>query len=122
MQAITWQPPQPSWLPTGLWYSSLVLDLVAICLATQQSVALNRLSCYKDGLSKIRFVLGHMQPSKDGRPETWEPRRLQLYVWQTPIMLLNFSILLFIIGLSVMIIGAAGQTNQVFTSENAKAS
>jgi len=87
-----------------------MLDLVAVCLATQQTVALNRLSCYKDGLSRIRLLLGEKLVSKEeGQPERWTPRVLQLYVWQTPIMLLNFGVALFVGGLLEMIRGIAGQ-------------
>lgn len=81
-----------------------MLSLVAICLATQQSVALNRISSYKDCTSRIRSLLGQKLVSKDSdRSETWVPRMLQLYVWQTPIMLLNFGILAFVVGLGIMV-------------------
>jgi hypothetical protein len=70
----------------------------------QQSVALNRVSSYKDCTSRIRSLLGQSLVSKDSdRSETWVPRKLQLYVWQTPIMLLNFGILAFMVGLGIMV-------------------
>jgi hypothetical protein len=105
VQALTWPQAQTaSELPLGLWYSSLVLSLVAICLATQQSVALNRVSSYKDYEARIRSMLGHKVVSKDSdRGEAWTPRKLQLYVWQTPIMHLNFGILGFVVGLGIMV-------------------
>jgi len=105
VQALTWSQVQtPSQLPASLWYGSLVLSLTAICLATQQSVALNRISSYKDYASRIRSLLGQEIVSQDDdKGKRWVPRKLQLYVWQTSIMLLNFGILLFVIGLGVMI-------------------
>lgn len=105
VQALTWPQAQtPSKLPLGLWYSSLVLSLVAICLATQQSVALNRVSSYKDYDSRIRSLLGYKVVWKNSdRAEAWTPRKLQLYVWQTPIMHLNFGILGFVFGLGIMV-------------------
>ncbi|KAN0115325.1 hypothetical protein V8E51_004869 [Hyaloscypha variabilis] len=105
VQALTWPQAQTaSDFPLAFWYSSLVLSLVAICLATQQSVALNRVSSYKNYDDKIRSMLGHKVVSKDtDRGETWTPRYLQLYVWQTPIMHLNFGILGFFIGLGIML-------------------
>jgi hypothetical protein len=105
VQALTWPQAQTaSDLPLGLWYSSLILSLVAICLATQQSVALNRVSSYKNYDFRIRSMLGHKVVSKDSdRGETWMPRKLQLYVWQTPIMHLNFGILGFVFGLGIMV-------------------
>jgi hypothetical protein len=70
----------------------------------QQSVALNRLSSYQDCPLRIRSLLGQKLVSKDSdRSETWIPRKLQLYVWQTPIMLLNFGILAFVFGLGIMV-------------------
>ena len=105
VQALTWPQAQtPSQLPSGLWYGSLVLSLAAICLAMQQSVALSRLSSYNDYASRIRALLGQKLLSKDSdRGETWVPSKLQLYFWQTPIMLLNFGILVFVVGLGMMI-------------------
>lgn len=53
---------------------------------------------HSQGFSALRLLLegkvtnGVMQPSK-----------IQLYVWQLPIMLLNVSVLLFIIGLMILI-------------------
>jgi hypothetical protein len=113
VQALTWPQAQtPSKLPLGLWYSSLVLSLVAICLATQQSVALNRVSSYKDSDSRIRSLLGKKVVSKDGDSGvTWVPRVLQLYVWQTPIMHLNFGILGFIVGLGIMVFESRSGAN-----------
>jgi hypothetical protein len=70
----------------------------------QQSVALNRVSSYQDCPSRIRSLLGQKLVSKDSdRSETWIPRKLQLYIWQTPIMLLNFGILAFVFGLGIMV-------------------
>lgn len=105
VQALTWPQVQtPSQLPSSLWYGSLVLSLAAICLATQQSIALNRISSYKDYTSRIRSLLGQEIVSEDNdKSKTWVPRKLQLYVWQASIMLLNFGILLFVIGLGIMI-------------------
>ena len=114
--AFSWQQVvQSPWSTTALWYSSLLLNLTAICLATQQTVALHRLSCYSKGLAMIRSMLGEYQkePINDetitrsaGR---CRPRWLQLYVWQTAIMLLNFSVLLFIVGLVVFIFDQLGR-------------
>ena len=75
------------------------MNLTSICLATQQGVSLNRLSGYGDGLSRIRRMLGSRA---DGLANSiavpyWD----QLYVWQTPIMLLNVSIVLFIVGVVI---------------------
>lgn len=41
----------------GLWYSSLLLAVTATSAATQQIVALSRLSSHPDGLKRIRYML-----------------------------------------------------------------
>jgi hypothetical protein len=105
VQVLTWPQAQTaSELPLGFWHSSLVISLVAICLATQQSIALNRISSYKDFEARIRSMLGHKVVSKDNdRRVAWTPRKLQLYIWQTPIVHLNFGILGFVVGLGIMV-------------------
>ncbi len=98
--AFSWQPfEQIPWATAGLWHGALLMNLTSICLATQQGVSLNRLSGYGDGLSRIRRMLGSRA---DGLANSiavpyWD----QLYVWQTPIMLLNVSIVLFIVGVVI---------------------
>jgi len=130
--AFSWQSVSESpWSTTSLWYGSLVLDLTAICLATQQSVALNRLSCYRDGPARIRALLGKRKKhlGAAGREEEsaniCSPRLGQLYVWQTAIMLLNFSILLFTVGLTIFVFDQLGRRERstgAWTEGNVKVS
>lgn len=68
----------------------------------QQSVALYRLGCYEDGLSRLRAILGRENRRADGRI-LWTVRWSQMVVWQMPVMLLNFAILLFISGVIGML-------------------
>ena len=76
------------------------MSLTSVCLATQQGVSLNRISGYSDGLSRIRAILG----SRRGLIGTVVmPHWDQIYVWQGPIMLLNISVILFIVGLVIMV-------------------
>jgi len=64
---------------------------------------LSRLSSYQDGLRRLRAVLGKELPAAGKASQTWAVRWVQLYVWQVPVMLLNFSIVLFLVGLVVML-------------------
>lgn len=92
--ALSWQDPTSvHWITRGLWYGSILIDMASICLATQQSVALNRLCCYQDRWEKIRRMLG-------AGPDHTRPHKIQLFVWQAPIMLLNFGVILFVVGLT----------------------
>ncbi|KAL9115059.1 MAG: hypothetical protein Q9187_007353 [Circinaria calcarea] len=108
------------WSTNALWVSALLFSLTSISIATQQCIGLNRLSSREDGPGKIRLLLGEENPRFDkphtatytGRDEKITEYRLrmrksQLWVWQTPVMLLNFAILLFIIGLMIAVFSRA---------------
>lgn len=88
--------PQPD-IVKGLWYSGLLLSLLSITIAMQQSVALYRLGSNRGGLIKLRTLLSYKVSG------AFKPRYLQIYVWQTPVMLLNVSISLFLIGLITLV-------------------
>lgn len=66
----------------------------------QQSIALHRLSAGEDGLAQVRRLLGYR--TSNG---LWEPRRLQILVWQVPVMMLNLSITLLSTGLLIVVWG-----------------
>ncbi|KAF7531684.1 hypothetical protein G7054_g8630 [Neopestalotiopsis clavispora] len=87
---------QMFWATKGLWYGSLIMDLTSISLATQQSLALNRICCYSDRWARIRAMLGKPQGSQGIVRPSWT----QIYVWQVPIMLLNIGLILFLAGLA----------------------
>lgn len=90
--ALSWQDSTTiHWVTHGLWYGSILINVTSIFLATQQSVTLNRLRCYQDCWQRIRRILGTGP----------RPHKIQLFVWQAPIMLLNFAAILFVIGLTV---------------------
>ncbi|CEI67905.1 unnamed protein product [Fusarium venenatum] len=56
--AFSWQDLKDlSWPTKGLWYGSLIIDLTSICLATQQSLTLHRLSCYTNKCERVREML-----------------------------------------------------------------
>ncbi|EXA53644.1 hypothetical protein FOVG_01380 [Fusarium oxysporum f. sp. pisi HDV247] len=83
------------WTTRALFYSALILSLVSVSAGSQQSIALYRLGGHDIGLTTLRTLL--KGSGKQGAS------KLQLYVWQMPIMLLNVSILLFVIGLMILI-------------------
>jgi hypothetical protein len=97
---------------------------------------LNRISTYQDSTQKIRSILGKKRVSTkpasrdnadagdlaeqapaglpandriqlDEAREFWDPKWSQLFVWQTPIMLLNFSILFYLVGFLLVILEPA---------------
>lgn len=104
--AIAWpsdaSTPAPPWVTKAAWYSSLILGLAAISSAMQQSLTLYRLGCYEDCLPRLRAILGRGHRRADGST-FWTVRWSQMVVWQVPVMLLNFAILLFVGGVVAML-------------------
>ncbi|KAE9362839.1 hypothetical protein N431DRAFT_433567 [Stipitochalara longipes BDJ] len=94
--------PAPPWSTKAAWYSSLILGLTAISSAMQQSLTLYRLGCYEDCLPRLRGILGKRHRGVDGST-FWTVRWSQMVVWQVPVMLLNFAILLFVGGVIGML-------------------
>jgi hypothetical protein len=81
----------------GIWYSALLLALGAIATATQQAVKLARLNTYPDCRQRVCNMLGVYEGQQ------WRPRKVQLFIWQTPVMLQNGSIYMFLAGLVLLI-------------------
>ncbi|KAL9082218.1 MAG: hypothetical protein Q9159_006614 [Coniocarpon cinnabarinum] len=96
-----------SWSVRSLWYAGLVCTIGSISVATQQSISLYRFSATKNGLKHIRSVLGGRENERGVR----EPGAFQVYVWQVPVMLLRFGIVLFLLGLWVLLWSMASHTN-----------
>ena len=102
--AFSWYNITPQPYPVrSVWYSGLLLALVSITIAVQQSVALHRLSSNQDGLAKLRSMLSYKHAG------VLKARYSQVYIWQTPVMLLNVSIFFFLIGL-VIVVFRTGET------------
>jgi hypothetical protein len=85
----------------------------------QQSLTLYRLGCYEDCLPRLRAILGREHRRGDGST-FWTVRWSQMVVWQVPVMLLNFAILLFVGGLVAMLRDRALKTDGGFESDDVK--
>ncbi|KAF2118060.1 hypothetical protein BDV96DRAFT_685665 [Lophiotrema nucula] len=90
----------------GIWYGGLILVLCSISLAAHQSIALYRLTASDDGLDFVCMMLGY-----DGT-ELPTPSRIQEFAWQMPVMLLNISIQLFVLGMLVHVFHMYRATNE----------
>ncbi|KAF8853031.1 hypothetical protein BDZ45DRAFT_748983 [Acephala macrosclerotiorum] len=102
--ALTWPSIEnaPAATP-ALWYSSLIFSVVSILSAMQQGNLLYKLTSRSNGLARLQSLL-----RSDRRiGEKWQESRGQHFVWQTPLMLLNFSFWLFLIGLMIVVFNAA---------------
>ncbi|KAG8531830.1 uncharacterized protein KY384_003466 [Bacidia gigantensis] len=116
--------PDDPWSTQACWTSALLLGFTAIAVATQQTIGLARLCSCEDGWLKVRCLLGEKNPfygSQDKRPyfshhrmhreDRVRMKKSQLWIWQTPVMLLNFAILLFVVGLMIAIFVRASRTH-----------
>lgn len=75
------------------------MAVISITSASQQNNILRKLTSHMDGFEKLRRIL-RSQRKAGGQ---YRESRLQHFVWQTPIMLLNFSIIIYIIGFLILI-------------------
>ncbi|EUC44639.1 hypothetical protein COCMIDRAFT_76143, partial [Bipolaris oryzae ATCC 44560] len=89
------------WTAKALLYSALILSLTSISIGTQQSIALYRIGGHEDGLETLQALLKS--------PRGKNASKLQLYIWQVPVMMLNIAILVFLIGLMVLIWARAAE-------------
>jgi hypothetical protein len=78
------------WTSKGCFYSAIILALTAIFTGSQQSIALHRIG----GRSASR-LRQHLNDRKD--------IHLVAYVWQIPVMMLNISIWMLLVGLLILI-------------------
>ncbi|KAJ8112382.1 hypothetical protein OPT61_g5236 [Boeremia exigua] len=90
------------WTATAVFYASLILSLATVASASQQSIALHRYGTHSQGLVMLRKSLASSSNKRASR--------LQIYVWQMPVMLLNVSITLLIVGLFILIWDRVAQT------------
>ncbi|KAK4499144.1 hypothetical protein PRZ48_009656 [Zasmidium cellare] len=77
------------------WYSALLMILISITTATQQHNTLQKIASRSDSALRLQDLLKRRSaPSKPATPDF-----MQHFIWQTPIMLLNIGIPLYIVGL-----------------------
>lgn len=91
------------WTAISAFYASLILSLATVASASQQSIALYRFGAHSQGLVML-------QKSLASGTNRGAASRLQIYVWQMPVMLLNISIMLLIVALFILIWDRAAQT------------
>ena len=92
---------ETSWKTKALWYSSLILALTSISTAGLHIATLLRLSCTVDWEATFQVAL--TRPVDALTSSERRPRFLQLWIWQTPGLMLKLSLYFFIAGLAIMI-------------------
>ena len=108
------------WLASAFWYSSLVLSIFGLLLASQQTAVLQLLGkpptqtlnrCEEKAdvgrflpliLTKIRSL--DTESANDSYSiQKWRPRWKMVFIWQCPIMFLSYSISCFLVGLTLLV-------------------
>ncbi|KAK1837759.1 hypothetical protein CCHR01_19618 [Colletotrichum chrysophilum] len=85
------------------WYIGLLFSLTSVTLATQQSIALSRARCHPKGISYVRAMLGISTDNLTPPPQDQLQLAMQLYLWQVPVMFLNFSIMVLVASILIII-------------------
>lgn len=83
------------WTAKACFYTTLYLSLFAVTCGFQQNITLVRYGKDAEGVAMLQKLLRSTNGKSAGR--------LHLFVWQIPIMLVNFSIMSFLMGLSILI-------------------
>ncbi|KAN0099280.1 hypothetical protein V8E51_013055 [Hyaloscypha variabilis] len=89
------------WATQGLFFGGLFISIMTLVTVLQQTTTLYRIGGDTYGLAKLRRILTS-QYSTDGGQAA--PSMLQIYVWQTPILLLNFTLIIFLLGLTLLVL------------------
>ena len=110
------------WLTPALWYSSLVLSILGVIQSAQQIAVLQLLGQlptrandgFKDGAQVRRYLPLMMSEvskqntnaqrliDRDGVGE-WKPRYKMIFTWQCSTMVLSYSIIFFLAGLTILV-------------------
>lgn len=84
------------------WFAGIVFGLFSVLTAAQQSLRLHRLSSHKEALANIRKFMAKRKIISEEGTEI-EPRRFQVYGWQTSIMFLTLSVAAMIVGMAILV-------------------
>ena len=91
------------WSGPALWYAGVVFALVAIVLGAQQTMVLSDACQNPNNVSKVRKNLMR------GSARRERPGRTVLFALQAPLMCLAYSIVLFLAGLTSIVLSPLAQ-------------
>jgi hypothetical protein len=103
--------PSP-WFVRLSWYCGIILSLLSIISAADQTVRLHRLSSHRDGLANIHKLLskGSRLKRKTGRRA---PSLLQIMTWQMPVMFLITATVCMVVGMFLLVWSATSHLGDV---------
>ncbi|KAI9861717.1 MAG: hypothetical protein M1813_005066 [Trichoglossum hirsutum] len=85
------------WLVPAAWYSTLLFSLVSVTMAFYLSILLTNFSINNDGKN---ILLKALHKSNHPKKSRWA----SLFALQMPIMLLSYALMMYIVGLSLLVI------------------
>lgn len=89
------------WTAPAFWYVSIVLAIMSVVIAAQQTSVLSSLQKTKFSIVQDRLV----------QSVAALPRRKMLYAWQIPLQCLSYSIVAFLVGFSSYIVSPITAAN-----------
>jgi hypothetical protein len=92
---------QSPWFVRTAWYCGIILSLLSIISAADQTVRLHRLSSHRDGLANIHKLLA--KSSTVRRTGRRAPSLLQIMTWQMPVMFLITSTICMVVGMFLLV-------------------
>jgi hypothetical protein len=105
------------WLGPALWYSSLVLSILAILLSSSQAFIFTSLNeptaeLHSDGdYRRYLALIMDIPTSRSGEDEGtqrasvsgFKPRWKMVFTWQSPMMFMAYGVLFFLLGLTLYV-------------------
>jgi hypothetical protein len=89
------------WYVRTAWYCGIIISLLSIISAADQTVRLHRLSSHRDGLANIHKLLGKGSGWKPtGRRA---PNYIQVLTWQMPVMFLISATICMVVGMFLLV-------------------
>jgi hypothetical protein len=93
---------QSPWFVRTAWYCGIILSLISIISAADQTVRLHRLSSHRDGLTNIHKLLSRGSRRKPGTGRN-APSLLQIMTWQMPVMFLITATVCMVVGMFLLV-------------------
>ncbi|KAK8081239.1 hypothetical protein PG996_000020 [Apiospora saccharicola] len=89
------------WIVKASWFGSLLLSLFSVITALHLSILMGTVEIPRDGIK------GLVSRAANSTGET--PNKMGVFLLQSPILLLSYSIMSYIAGLTIMVVGKLWQ-------------
>ncbi|KAI4637107.1 hypothetical protein J4E93_010623 [Alternaria ventricosa] len=92
--------PTPWYVRTS-WYCGIIITMLSIISAADQTVRLHRLSSHRDGIANLHKLLG--KGSRWKRTGRRAPNLVQVLTWQMPVMFLISATICMVVGMFLLV-------------------